>query len=58
MKRSAFGDASATGAAGAGEDLTSVSYKCNFDQNFVEDVAKKIGFLIAEYLVDGQNREQ
>ena len=47
-----MGDSSATGAAGAGEDLTSVAYKCNFDQNFVEDVAEKIGFLLKEYLVD------
>ena len=53
MKRSAMGDSSATGAAGAGEDLTSVSYKCNFDLNFVDDVAKKIGFLLTEYLADG-----
>ena len=52
-KRSGMADSSATGAAGAGEDLTSVAYKCNFDQNFVEDVAEKIGFLIKEYIVDG-----
>ena len=52
MKVSAVGDSSATGAAGAGEDLTSVSYKCNFDRNFIDDVAKKIGFLIAEYLME------
>jgi len=58
MKRSAIGDASSSGAAGAGEDLTSVSYKCNFDENFVDEVAKKIGFLLKEYLVDGQSREE
>ena len=58
MKRSAGGDSSATGAAGAGEDLTSIAYKCNFDLNFVEDVSQKIGFLLKEYLVDGQNREE
>ena len=57
-KRTAVGDSSATGAAGAGEDLTSVAYKCNFDQNFVEDVAEKIGFLLKEYLVDQQHREE
>ena len=27
------GDSGATGAAGAGEDLTCVSYKCNFNYN-------------------------
>ena len=39
MKRSAGGDSNSTGAAGAGEDLTSIAYKCNFDMNFVKDVA-------------------
>ena len=58
MKRSAVGDQSATGAAGAGEDLTSVAYKCNFDRNFIDEVAQKIGFLIKEYLVDGQSQEE
>lgn len=53
MKRSAVQDSSATGAAGAGEDLTCVAYKCNFDRNFVDEVANKIGFLLNEYLVDG-----
>lgn len=58
MKRSAAGDSNSTGAAGAGEDLTSIAYKCNFDLNFVQDVAEKIGFLLKEYLVDGQNNEE
>ena len=58
MKRSAVGDSSATGAAGAGEDLTSVAFKCNFDLTFVKEVAEKIGFLLDEYLVDNQQVEQ
>ena len=52
-KRSGGGDAS-TGGGGSGEDLTSVSYKCTYDYNFVKDVADKIEFLLDEYLV---NRE-
>ena len=52
MKQSGMGDASSAGAAGAGDDLTSVAYKCNFDQSFVEEVAGKIGFLLKEYLLD------
>ena len=51
MKRSTAGDSSAAGASL--EDLTSVSYKCNFDQTFAEEVANKIGFLLKEYLAEG-----
>ena len=55
VKRAGGGDASVHGGAGAGEDLTSVSYKCTYDYNFVKEVADKIEFLLDEYLV---NREQ
>lgn len=58
MKRSAVGEASSSGAAGAGEDLTSVSFKCNFDSNFINEVARKIGFLIEEYADIEKEREE
>lgn len=37
----------ATGGEGsnnAGEDLNSVSFKCNFDYNFIDEVSRKIDF--------------
>ena len=42
VKRNTVEDGSATGAAGAGEDLTCVSYKCNFDYIWVKEVSEKI----------------
>lgn len=33
-----------------GDDLVHIGYKCNFDQNFVYEVAEKINFPINEYL--------
>ena len=45
VKRTAgTGDSGATGAAGAGEDLTCVAYKVNFDYNWIKEVADKIMF--------------
>ena len=35
------------------EELVQTCYKCNFDQNFFEDVAAKIDFKVNEYLFDG-----
>ncbi len=34
------------------EDLTSVGYKCNFDRNYIEEVAKKIDFKLDDYLFE------
>ena len=34
-RNQATGESGGTGAAGAGEDLTCVSYKCNFDLNWI-----------------------
>ena len=57
MKRGAVGDSNAAGTVS--EDLTSISYKCNFDQTYAEGVAAKIGFLLHEYLDSEQkNREE
>ena len=58
MKRSLVGEASSSGAAGAGEDLTSVSFKCNFDSNFINEVARKIGFELKEYADVENEREE
>ena len=58
MKRHAVGDSSSRGAAGAGEDLTTVSYKCNYDRNFATEVAHKIGFMLKEYMDEDNNREE
>ena len=33
-----------------GDDLIHIGYKCNFDQNFVFEIAEKINFPINEYL--------
>ena len=50
------GESGGTGAAGAGEDLTCVSYKCNFDLNWIQEVADKISFHLDEYLVTGEEQ--
>jgi hypothetical protein len=33
------------------DDLSSIAFKCNFDQNFISDVALKINFPIKDYLL-------
>lgn len=33
------------------DDLSQIAFKCNFDEVFVRDVAKKINFEIDEYLI-------
>ena len=33
------------------DDLSAVAFKCNFDQNFINEVAEKVNFPIEEYLV-------
>lgn len=33
------------------DDLCAVAFKCNFDENFVKDVAKKVNFNVDEYLI-------
>jgi hypothetical protein len=38
------------GSTGAAEDITSVFYKCNFDINFVTEVAKKIDFALEDFM--------
>ena len=52
------GDSGAAGAAGAGEDLTCVSYKCNFDHNWIKEVSDKIVFQLEEYLVANEVKEE
>jgi hypothetical protein len=39
------------------EDLTTVFFKCNFDFNFIQDVAKKINFLLEEFLLGSEGKE-
>jgi hypothetical protein len=43
------------GVAVSSEDLTQIFLKCNYDRNFIEEVAKKIDFKIEEYL---DNKDQ
>ena len=33
------------------DDLSAIAFKCNFDQNFISDVALKINFPLKEYLL-------
>jgi hypothetical protein len=40
-----------------GDDLIHIGYKCNFDQNFVFEVAEKINFPINEYLHRGEDED-
>lgn len=48
--------ASKKGDGGAGsEDLTQIFLKCNFDQNFIQEVAQKIDFKIDEYIYKGND---
>ena len=58
IKRATGPDAGTSNAAnGAGDDLTSVYFKCNFDFNFIQDVAKKISFLLEEFLLGSEGKE-
>jgi len=44
------------GSTGASEDITSVFFKCNFDINFITEVAKKINFMIDDF-IDNNTKE-
>jgi hypothetical protein len=50
----------ADGSSGAvtTDELTSVGYKCNFDRNFIDEVAKKIDFKLEDYLYQGGAGDQ
>ena len=37
-------------AANCGDDLINISYKCNFDINFVQEISNKINFHLKEYI--------
>ena len=39
------------------DDLSSIAFKCNFDQNFISDVAMKVNFPIKDYLLLDQREE-
>ena len=41
----------------ASEDLTTVFFKCNFDFNFIQDVAKKINFLLEDFLLSAEGKD-
>lgn len=41
-------------SAASSEQLTQVSFKCNYDLTFIEDVAEKIDFKLHEYLYTGE----
>jgi len=45
----------AGGSGGAGGDeLVSMGFKCNFDHNFVLEIADKINFQLREYLFENE----
>ena len=51
LKKAVMRTSGSTAATSAGgDDLIHVGFKCNFDQNFVEEVAEKINFHIRDYL--------
>jgi len=33
------------------DDLSAVAFKCNYDQNFIDEVALKVNFPIQDYLI-------
>jgi len=41
----------------ASDDLVNIGFKCNFDRKFAEEVAKKIDFILEEYLYDEKNND-
>lgn len=49
LKKQAFRTAGGSGGAG-GDELVSIGFKCNFDHNFVLEIADKINFQLKEYL--------
>jgi hypothetical protein len=51
LKKAVMRTSGSTAATSAGgDDLVHIGFKCNFDQNFVEEVADKISFHIKDYL--------
>ena len=46
-----------TSQAGASDDLTSVFFKCNFDYNFIQEVAKKVNFILDDFLLSTEGKE-
>ncbi|CDW82255.1 UNKNOWN [Stylonychia lemnae] len=40
---------SASGGGDGGDELVTVAFKCNFDKNFIQDVAQKIDFPLEDY---------
>lgn len=48
-----------TGAGGDGgaDELVNVAFKCNFDYNFIQEVANKIDFHLSDYLYQVDNEE-
>ena len=49
LKRQGMRAGGGSGGAG-GDELVNMGFKCNFDHNFVQDVADKINFRLEEYL--------
>ena len=49
FKKSAFKSAGAAQGINT-DELVNITFKCNFDKNFIEDVAEKINFQLNEYL--------
>jgi hypothetical protein len=39
------------------DDLVNLAYKCNFDSNFIEEVAKKIDFRLNDFLLVNDTEE-
>lgn len=49
LKKSTFKSVGAQ-TSGNSDELINISFKCNFDKAFVQDVADKINFQLNEYL--------
>jgi hypothetical protein len=39
------------------DELTNISYKCNFDSGYIDEVAKNIDFKLNEYLYTNGEEE-
>jgi hypothetical protein len=55
LKKLRHGGSVATSTAS--DDLVNIGFKCNFDRKFAEEVAKKIDFILEEYLFDEKNND-
>lgn len=57
FNKNLLGQDGGAGQSGASDDLTSVFFKCNFDYNFIQEVAKKVNFILDDFLLSNEGKE-